>query len=198
MYAEGYTLHKFVTNHQVERISGLHTLLEEAPPLPASKLSWHIALEKLLDSTRAGQVLILHDVDDGLKPAAELSTRIEGLKAIEKRMQDMRLSIAMVVSGRTLVMSHDAHALHQEMYSHDLNLEFANLHLTDSVNSAQAATASSYKDWRDNYTAVATIQRRLSTLFSSGRSGREILENENSRGAREASENYHKQGELID
>ena len=42
----------------LESISGLRALLEEAPPLPERKLSWHRALEKLLDGTREGEVSI--------------------------------------------------------------------------------------------------------------------------------------------
>ncbi len=43
------------------RISGLQALLEGAPPLPARKLLWHCALEKLLDGTRDGSNLVLED-----------------------------------------------------------------------------------------------------------------------------------------
>ena len=39
-------------------ISGLQALLEDTPRLPERKLSWHCALEKLLDGTREGEVRI--------------------------------------------------------------------------------------------------------------------------------------------
>ena len=42
----------------LESISGLQALLEDAPPLPERKLSWHCALERLLDGTREGNVPI--------------------------------------------------------------------------------------------------------------------------------------------
>ena len=43
------------------RISGLQVLIEGAPPLPQRKLSWHRALEELLDGTRDGSTSILRD-----------------------------------------------------------------------------------------------------------------------------------------
>ena len=42
----------------LDRISGLEALLESAPALPERKLSWHRALEKLLDGTREGEIAI--------------------------------------------------------------------------------------------------------------------------------------------
>ena len=42
----------------LESISGLQALLEDAPALPERKMSWHCALEKLLDGTREGEVPI--------------------------------------------------------------------------------------------------------------------------------------------
>ena len=42
----------------LESISGLQALLEDAPPPPERKMSWHCALEKLLDGTREGEVPI--------------------------------------------------------------------------------------------------------------------------------------------
>ena len=44
--------------HCPDRISGLQTLLEGAPPLPERKLLWHCTLEKLLDGTRDGSNLV--------------------------------------------------------------------------------------------------------------------------------------------
>ena len=42
----------------LESISALQALLEDAPPLPERKMSWHCAFEKLLDGTRDGEVPI--------------------------------------------------------------------------------------------------------------------------------------------
>ena len=42
----------------LESIAGLQALLEDAPPLPERKLSWHCAVEKLLDGTREGEMRI--------------------------------------------------------------------------------------------------------------------------------------------
>ena len=53
MYAESNLVHGPATDYP-ESISGLQALLEGAPPLPDRKLSWHCALEKLLDGTREG------------------------------------------------------------------------------------------------------------------------------------------------
>ena len=52
-YADGNIAHEPGTDYP-ERISGLQALLEGAPLLLERKLSWHCALEKLLDGTREG------------------------------------------------------------------------------------------------------------------------------------------------
>ena len=52
-YADSNIFHERATDYP-ERISGLEALLENAPPLPDHKLSWHRALEELLDGTRDG------------------------------------------------------------------------------------------------------------------------------------------------
>ena len=53
MYADKNIVHEPATDCP-ERISGLQALLKGAPVLPDSKLSWHRALEELLDGTRDG------------------------------------------------------------------------------------------------------------------------------------------------
>ena len=66
MYADSNIVHEPVAD-STESISGLQTLLENAPSLPESKLSWHRALEELLDGTRDGSKLpltILIEVGD--------------------------------------------------------------------------------------------------------------------------------------
>ena len=52
-YAGSNIVHEPATDCP-ERISGLQALLEGAPVIPDSKLSWHFALEELLDGTRDG------------------------------------------------------------------------------------------------------------------------------------------------
>ena len=52
-YADSNIFHEPATDCP-ESISGLQALLEDAPPLPDSKLLWHRALEELLDGTRDG------------------------------------------------------------------------------------------------------------------------------------------------
>jgi hypothetical protein len=52
-YADSNIVHEPATDC-LERISGLQSLLEGAPPLLDRKLLWHCALEKLLDGTREG------------------------------------------------------------------------------------------------------------------------------------------------
>ena len=61
VYADSNIVHKRGTDCP-ERISGLQALLEGAPLLPERKLSWHCALEKLLDGTRDGSNPIVGDV----------------------------------------------------------------------------------------------------------------------------------------
>ena len=57
-YADSNIVHEPAADSP-ERISGLQTLLENAPRLPDRKLLWHHALEELLDGTRDGAKLPL-------------------------------------------------------------------------------------------------------------------------------------------
>ena len=81
------------------------------------------------------------------------------------------------------------------MYIHDLDVEVEELE--SGVDSAQAATASLRKDWLDIKSVDVSVQKGLSSLFSSGRAQREKLEIEKTQKAREerkALEKYTKQG----
>jgi hypothetical protein len=69
----------------------------------------------------------------------------------------------------------------------NLNIEFKTLESARDVDSAQAATETSHKDWLNIQSGDVNIQKSLSSLFSSARAQREKLKN----GFR----NYYKQGE---
>jgi DNA/RNA-binding domain of Phe-tRNA-synthetase-like protein len=91
---------------------------------------------------------------------------------------------------------------HQEMCIRDLNIEFAKLEPTESVESAQAATATSHKDWLDIQSVDVSVQKDRSKLFSSARAQKKkTLEHEESRKAWkarksiEAFQKYYEQGE---
>ena len=62
----------------------------------------------------------------------------------------------------------------------DLNIEFEKLESTESVDSAQVATAVSHQDWLDTRAVDVSVQKGLSKLFSSGRAQKEKLEYEKS------------------
>ncbi len=87
--------------------------------------------------------------------------------------------------------------VHQEMSIRDLNFEFAQLQSTDSVNSAQAATATSHKHCNNTNLVSVRVRRSLSSFFSSVRAQEETLETENKKRLKghEAFQEYHKQGE---
>jgi hypothetical protein len=91
MYDAGHIAHKLlIVEYCFERVSGLQTLLETTPPLPGRKLSWYNAVEDLR-YTLDGQ-------DWRLTSAAELRTRMVGLKSLENHMIDLGLSVAAAVS----------------------------------------------------------------------------------------------------
>jgi hypothetical protein len=70
----------------------------------------------------------------------------------------------------------------------DLNNEFEKLTPTESVDSAQAATASSHKEWLD----IKSIEKKpLSNFFSSGKA----LEEKKILKVNEAFQEYYNQGE---
>ena len=96
-----------------ERISGLQSLLEGAPPLPERKLLWHCAFEQLLDGTRDGSNPILGKRDLGLTTTAELHTRMEELERLKDQMQATGMSIAKAVSDGTsnIIRDYPAHSV---------------------------------------------------------------------------------------
>jgi len=55
----------------------------------------------------------------------------------------------------------------------DLNIEFEKLESTKSVDSTQAATATSHKEWLDIKSVDFGGQKNLSNLFSSGKALKE-------------------------
>jgi hypothetical protein len=94
---------------------------------------------------------------------------------MKDQMQAMGMSIGNAVSGRTLLRDYDTNPFHQEMYCRDLDVEVGKLESREGVDSAQAATASSHKDWLD---IDVSAQKSLSNLFSSSRAQKVKLENE--------------------
>ena len=77
----------------------------------------------------------------------------------------------------------------------DLNSEFANLAPTDRVDSAQAATATSHKDWCDIKSLDVSVQKGLSSLIPLSRDQKRKRENEKARRADTAFQKYYEQGE---
>ena len=84
---------------------------------------------------------------------------------------------------------------HQEMYIRDLNFELANLEPTDSVDSAQADTAISHRDWCDIRSVDVSLQKGVSNLLVSRRAQRQKLEYEKAQKAQKALQKYYEQGE---
>jgi hypothetical protein len=83
------------------------------------------------------------------------------------------------------------------MCIHDLDSEFEGVKPTNYVDSAQAATAISHKDWRDIKSVDLSVQKSPSSLSSSGGTYEEKLEmNEEKRlKAQRAFYKYHGKGE---
>ena len=77
---------------------------------------------------------------------------------------------------------------YQEMYIRDLNFEFEKRESTKSIDSAQVATATLYKDWLDIKTV--DVSKGLTNLLSS----KAKRENEKIMKAREAFWKYCNQG----
>jgi hypothetical protein len=80
-------------------MSGLQALVEGRPPPLSHKLSWHTTLEKVLEMVDTHCV----PVRPGLKTAAELQIRMQGLRTLEIQIKNMRISIAGIVSDRTSI-----------------------------------------------------------------------------------------------
>ena len=110
------------------------------------------------------------------------------------------MSIAKAVSDGTIILNHDTNPFPKVTFTHGLSSESGNLESTEGVDSAQAATVTLHKDWLDIKSADVSAQTQtgMSSLFSSGRSGRaqrEKLEFEKERKVNEAFEKYYTQGE---
>jgi len=76
-----------------------------------------------------------------------------------------------------------------------LNIEFEKLGSTESVDSAQAATTTSHKEWLNTKSVDVSVQKNLSNLFSSGKALMEKLESEKALKVDEAFEDYLNQGD---
>jgi hypothetical protein len=74
----------------------------------------------------------------------------------------------------------------------DLNIEFEELEPTESVDSAQVATASSHKQWLDIKSVDVNVQKNLANLFTSDKA----LEKKKILKINEAFQEYYNQGEL--
>jgi len=122
---------------------------------------------------------------------AELHTRVEELVSLKDQMQAVGMSIAKAVSDGTLFINHDTDPFHQEMYIGDLNIEFERLVSTENVDLAQAATATSHKEWLDIKLVDVSAQKNLSNLFASGKA----LKEKQALKVYEASKEYYNQGE---
>ena len=80
----------------------------------------------------------------------------------------------------------------------DLNFEIEKLETTEDVDSAQAVTEVLHKDWLGIKSVDASVQKGLSTLFSSSQAQKLKLEHKKTLKALEALEalkEYYKQGE---
>jgi hypothetical protein len=116
---------------------------------------------------------------------------VEELESLRNQMQALGMSIAKAVSDATLIINHDTDPFHQC----DLNMELEKLVSTESVDLAQAATATSHKEWLDMKSVDVSVQKNLSNLFSSGRALKEKLESEKTLKVNEALKEYYNQGE---
>jgi len=113
-------------------------------------------------------------------------------------MQAVGNSIVKAVSDGILILITTLTTFHQEMSIRDLGIEFDKLESTESVDSAQAATATSYKDWLDTESVDVSVQKDLSYLFSSDRARKEKLKDEEAQKAQKAQkafEVYYQRGE---
>jgi len=75
------------------------------------------------------------------------------------------------------------------MWFREIKVEFQNLEAADEIDSAQAATETSHKDWCD--IKAVGVQKGLPSLLSSGQAQKEKLELK----ARVAFQKYYEQGE---
>jgi len=85
------------------------------------------------------------------------------------------------------------------MCNRDLGNEFDKLESAENVDSAQAATATSYKDWLDIKSVDVSVRKGLSYLLSSGRGRKEKREDEEAQKSQKSQKSfgvYYEQGEL--
>ena len=73
----------------------------------------------------------------------------------------MGISIANAVSDETLILNYTPIPFHQEIYIRQVNSEFEELPPVESVDPAQAATATLHKDWLD----IKSVRPRAPKAF---------------------------------
>ena len=118
---------------------------------------------------------------------------MEELESLEDQARTLGASIGKAVS-RFVILNHDADAFRQETYIHDLNLEFTNIiELAESVNSAQTATVTLYKDWQE--IKLAEITPPKASLFSSTRTHKKNFWRQMDEQKENANALYYNQGE---
>jgi len=104
-------------------------------------------------------------------------------------MQTLGMSIAKAVSDGDLLLITTLIPFHQDQEM--LNIEFENLESTKSVDSAQAATMTSHKEWLDIKSIDVSAQNNPSNLFATSKALKEKQELK----VYEASKEYYNQGE---
>ena len=65
---------------------------------------------------------------------------------------------------------HNTDAFLQEIYARELNSEFENVESTEGVDSAQAATATLHKEWRDNRLGIFKGSKPFRKYYKQGES----------------------------
>ena len=120
---------------------------------------------------------------------------MEELESLKDQIQTVGISIATAVSDGTLIIHHDTDPFCQKICIPGLKIEFENLGSTEGVDSAQAATVASHKEWLDIKSVDVIVQKNLSNLFASGKALMEKLESEKTLKVKEALKGYYKRGE---
>ena len=122
---------------------------------------------------------------------------MEELESLEDRARAVGASITKAVSG-VLDAEARCRCLRQEIYLRDLNLEFTNIELAESVTSARVNTVTLYKDWQEIKLAEITPPNRLTSFLSSTRTQDQKLRSQMDQqinNEKRASTEYYKQGE---
>ena len=124
---------------------------------------------------------------------------MEGLERLKDQMQIVGKSIAKAVSDRALFINYDTNPIPSGNANPSLiiNFEYEKVKSTDNVDSAQAATVTSHKDWHKFKSVDISRKKGLSSLFSSFQAQKETLEVANKKRlkAHEAFQKYHKQSD---